>query len=294
MTVCVNCGEYISDGKLFIKYNNNSYKLLDCNKCGKIIDKYIEYDHLNILINIILLKKGVYTHLVYNSNNKILNKRLKYIVLSFEVYITWVYQEHLIHLIRSSSNMNIEFINKIVKPFSVIDFVFKQNAFWQYCFFIQHCFIEQWIFLKLVNYKFAKYLYHKNENSVKIFENTLLLSYISRLIFPILMLIWPYDSSIIIPSYIMKWLTNYYIIESVNLILHKNNNVKVSFNKLLMYFALAFFIKVLLQNIIINVIFVVLKNIVFPVFGWDFYVYDVELSNGFRFMKDFINQLALC
>jgi len=61
-----------------------------------------------------------------------------------------------------------------------------------------------------------------------------------------------------------------------------------------MYFALAFFIKVLLQNIIINVIFVVLKNIVFPVFGWDFYVYDVELSNGFRFMKDFINQLALC
>ena len=294
MTVCVNCGEFVPNGKLFIKYNNNSYKLLDCNKCGKIIDKYIEYDHLNILINIILLKKGVYTHLVYNSIDEILNKRLKYIVLSFEVYITWVYQEHLIHLIRSSSHMNIDMITKVVAPFSIIDFVFKQNAFWQYCFFIQHCFLEQWIFLELVNFKFAKYLYHKNNYSVKTFENTLLLSYISRLIFPILMLIWPYDSSIIIPSYIMKWLTNYYIIESVNLILHKKDDMKISFNKLLLYFAFAFFVKVLLQNMIVNIIFMALKLVVFPFFGWDYHIYDVQLFDAFRFLKDFINQLALC
>ena len=294
MAVCVNCGEYISHGKLYIKYSNNSYKLLDCPKCGKVIDKYIEYDHLNIFINIILLKKGVYTHLVYNSDNEILNKRLKYIVLSFEVYITWVYQEHLIHLIRSSSKMNIGIISNIANQFSIIDFVFKQNAFWQYCFFIQHCFLEQWIFLKLVNFTFAKYLYLGNKNSLKIFENTLLLSYISRLIFPILMLIWPYDSSIIIPSYIMKWLTNYYIIESVNLIIHKKNNHNMFFNKMFLSFVFAFLVKVLLQNIMINSAFVIIKNIIFPLCGWDFYVYNVELFNKHRILKDFINQLVLC
>ena len=92
----------------------------------------------------------------------------------------------------------------------------------------------------------------------------------------------------------MKWLTNYYIIESVNLIIHKKNNHNMFFNKMFLSFVFAFLVKVLLQNIMINSAFIIIKNIIFPLCRWDFYVYNVELFNKHRILKDFINQLVLC
>lgn len=292
MTVCVNCGDYKKDGKLFIKYNNSSYKLLDCDKCGKVIDKYIEYDNLNILINIILLKRGVYRHLVYNSDNTISNKRLKYIILSFEVYITWVYQEHLNHLLSFNKSSN-TIVKRIISTAGIIETVFKLDAFWQYCFFIQYCLFDQWLMLKLINFQFAKNLYLEKQNkkySLTVFENTLILSYISRLLFPILMLIWPYDDSIIIPSFIIKWLTNYYLIESINLILY-NRKKSLIFNKLIFIFLIIFIVKIILSNLLMNILCLAVTKVLNNTFNIQ--SLNVDVFNMHRFLKDFFYQLAL-
>lgn len=290
MTFCVNCGDYKPDGKFYIKYNNNSYKLLDCNKCGKIIDKYIEYDHLNILINIILLKRGVYRHLVYN--NHVSNKRLKYIILSFEVYITWVYQAHLNHLLKFDST-SYSFVNRIGSSTGIIDKIFTLDALWQYTFFIQYCFLDQWIMLKLINFQFAKKLCletHNKNYSLVIFENTLLLSYISRLIFPILMLIWPYDDSILVPSFIIKWLANYYLIESINLILYKHKRVLL-FNKLILAFVVIFIVKIFMLNLITNISCSLVAKLMFYIYKKEYM--NIDLFDKYRFLKDLIYQLAL-
>ncbi|XBW36374.1 hypothetical protein QEN19_001953 [Hanseniaspora menglaensis] len=292
MAVCVNCGDFKANQRLYIKYNNNSYKLLDCDKCGKVIDKYIEYDNLNLLINIILLKRGVYRHLVYNNDNNVANKRLKYIILSFEVYITWVYQEHLHHFLSLNSTSN-GFIREICSSKSIMDSVFDMDAFWQYCFFIQYCFIDQWLMLRIINFKFSKRLYlekQKNDHSLIVFENTLLLSYISRLVFPILMFIWPYDDSIIIPSFIIKWLTNYYLIESINLILYSKNDSPI-LNNLVLLFSIVFTAKVFILNIIMNAASFTLTSTITMLAGKQ--PINVNMFDGYRVLKDLFYQFAL-
>ncbi|XP_017762763.1 PREDICTED: protein ARV1 [Eufriesea mexicana] len=61
---CVNCGTAIEE--LYRRYSPNVLKLLKCETCGLLADKYIEYDPVIILVDLILLKKRAYRHLLYN------------------------------------------------------------------------------------------------------------------------------------------------------------------------------------------------------------------------------------
>ncbi|XP_076183793.1 ACAT-related protein required for viability 1 [Ptiloglossa arizonensis] len=65
---CVNCGAVVEQlyGRLYI----NVLKLLKCDACDQLADKYIEYDPVIILVDLILLEKRAYRHLLYNCDLK--------------------------------------------------------------------------------------------------------------------------------------------------------------------------------------------------------------------------------
>ncbi|KAK1129508.1 hypothetical protein K0M31_019231 [Melipona bicolor] len=61
---CVNCGAKVEE--LYRKYCPSVLKLLKCETCDLLADKYIEYDPAIILVDLILLKRQAYRHLLYN------------------------------------------------------------------------------------------------------------------------------------------------------------------------------------------------------------------------------------
>lgn len=61
---CVNCGAKVEE--LYRKYCPSVLKLLKCETCDLLADKYIEYDSAIILVDLILLKRQAYRHLLYN------------------------------------------------------------------------------------------------------------------------------------------------------------------------------------------------------------------------------------
>lgn len=123
--ICINCGCFLAS--LYEKYGEFHIRLSLCSNCGMIADKYIEYDNVLLFIDLILLKPTAYRHTIYNvflapkrepftessSSRKLVNNgstasdsdsnkyislspvvfRLGILMLLFEVYITWAYQE---------------------------------------------------------------------------------------------------------------------------------------------------------------------------------------------------------
>lgn len=58
------CGESV--GSLFIEYSEKSIRLTRCHKCNKVADKYIEYELVLVLIDVLLLRLPAYRHLMFN------------------------------------------------------------------------------------------------------------------------------------------------------------------------------------------------------------------------------------
>ncbi|XP_054005545.1 protein ARV1 [Hylaeus anthracinus] len=65
---CVNCGSEMEE--LYGRYYINVLKLLKCDACDELADKYIEYDPVTILVDLILLERKAYRHLLYNCDLK--------------------------------------------------------------------------------------------------------------------------------------------------------------------------------------------------------------------------------
>ncbi|XP_050294060.1 protein ARV1 [Anthonomus grandis grandis] len=65
---CIHCGEKTQT--LFKKYSETVLKLTECKNCGKTADKYVEYDIVIIIIDLILLKNIAYRHLLLNTEFK--------------------------------------------------------------------------------------------------------------------------------------------------------------------------------------------------------------------------------
>ncbi|KAI4503986.1 hypothetical protein M0802_000457 [Mischocyttarus mexicanus] len=68
MYICINCGTETEE--LYRRYCPSVLKVLKCVKCGLLADKYIEYDPVIVFVDLILLEKQAYQHLLYNSNFK--------------------------------------------------------------------------------------------------------------------------------------------------------------------------------------------------------------------------------
>nr|CAH7745057.1 unnamed protein product [Callosobruchus chinensis] len=74
---------------LFKKYSETVLKLTDCSICGEIADKYVEYDTVIVIIDLILLNIAAYRHILFNSVFKNFWK-LAIVLLVVESYSTWL------------------------------------------------------------------------------------------------------------------------------------------------------------------------------------------------------------
>ncbi|KAF9223329.1 Arv1-domain-containing protein [Gyrodon lividus] len=65
MAICITCTRPISH--LYTVYESAyNLRLEQCSKCLVFADPYVEHDTLTLLLDLILLKRGVYRHLLYN------------------------------------------------------------------------------------------------------------------------------------------------------------------------------------------------------------------------------------
>lgn len=61
-TTCTHAAPY-----LYTTYESDyNLRLEQCTSCGSFVDPYVEFDALTLFIDLILLKRGVYRHLLYN------------------------------------------------------------------------------------------------------------------------------------------------------------------------------------------------------------------------------------
>ncbi|XP_065088738.1 protein ARV1 [Ochlerotatus camptorhynchus] len=84
--VCINCGRSVPE--LYRRISNTVLKITECTNCNGPADKYIEFEVLIILIDLILLSKAAYRHILYNSNCKNLWK-IGIILILLEAYCLW-------------------------------------------------------------------------------------------------------------------------------------------------------------------------------------------------------------
>lgn len=95
MTVCVECGA--SAPQLFVEFTKGNVKLIRCKHCSQICDKYVEYDVVILLLDLILLQKQVYRHLIFNfyepeERNRALTTCMFTFVWCLVVDSVWMYR----------------------------------------------------------------------------------------------------------------------------------------------------------------------------------------------------------
>ncbi|KAL4704698.1 hypothetical protein ACJJTC_011482 [Scirpophaga incertulas] len=83
---CVNCGEPAP--ALYKTYGPTVLKLTKCVKCKGVVDKYIEYDPVIVIIDLVLLTKEAQRHILYNTEFKSFWK-LFIILIMLETYGMW-------------------------------------------------------------------------------------------------------------------------------------------------------------------------------------------------------------
>ncbi|KAF9031515.1 Arv1-domain-containing protein [Hymenopellis radicata] len=69
MPICTTCTRHVP--YLYTVYESAyNLRLEQCPSCGAFADPYVEHDSLLLLIDLILLKRGVYRHLLYNRGSE--------------------------------------------------------------------------------------------------------------------------------------------------------------------------------------------------------------------------------
>lgn len=200
--ICVECGNP-QIKRLYSEYKSSHITLTVCPVCHNVADKYIEYDRVLLFIDILLLKPQAYRHLAFNLTEEQLLANLngprtrKYnlvfrlfmVFILFDVYLVWAHEER--------------------KPTHTpaMQTVLSQAVYVQYLFFIVRLLCETGIqsFLTLLLCQIgtnwgsnAPYINipkeFQREYSSAVLLMVILVSSSIKL-FPILMLIWPYDAS---------------------------------------------------------------------------------------------------
>lgn len=210
--ICVECNEPVNS--LYVKYSNDHIKLTDCPSCSKVADKYVEFDNVILFIDTLLLKPQAYRHLVYNlmvteyiddpiskpslkewfvKNRKV--NRIRLLMILFEIYLTWAYEE---------KNYN---LGETRGPLLVMNSILKKGAFAQYLYFSLKCISDDVVTHTLIPFLMFNFAgwnpkgYTPTNSYIKEYYRmalslTILISGATKL-FPILMLIWPYNDNVI-------------------------------------------------------------------------------------------------
>lgn len=218
--ICTECF-YFSIDRLYYKYKKDYIKLTVCPRCDKIADKYIEYDNVILFIDTLLLKKQAYLHLAYNNTESQMLMdphthphssqeaglisamirgslaryrhlyRLLIMFTLFHVYLTWAYEE-----------------KKQVHSF-IMEYVLTQHPGMQYIASVVQLLLEQAALHLTIQVLFRTCLgwgticntnldepYQRGYH-IAVLSKTIMVSQSIKL-FPILMLIWPYDNTTIL------------------------------------------------------------------------------------------------
>lgn len=244
--ICINC-TYPAES-LYVVYSNNHIQLTECNNCHDVVDKYIEIDNVLLSIDLLLLKPEAYRHLVYNSlesnldkytswvsintknswrdNSMILIKNVKtwclkydmmnrlwFLLFTFETYLKWVSEENKY----KSTKVVIPLTNSTVYDRTVMERIYKFSPLNQYLYFALYSVLDISLFHYLLQYSIISFLHwgKSQKHAKSIISYTILLSYGAK-IFPVLMLIWPYDTPV--SMNIIKWVANLYVIESLKIV----------------------------------------------------------------------------
>lgn len=242
--ICIECGNLEIDC-LYDRYESDYIKLTICPECNKIVDKYIEFDNVILFIDVLLLKQQAYRHLAYNLTETEMMKdesthkhntprlpffkrykqilRLLLMIMLFEVYLIWAYEEK-----KSTHSM-------------VVSHILTQSVQIQYLFFILKLFSQQVVYSTSIILLFHWFGFTKQLSKTLLphyqfaYKNLVLLTTIlissSIRLFPILMLIWPYDNTSI-SSPLINLVGFIILLESLHII--------TSFNKLLIFIILSF------------------------------------------------------
>eukprot|EP00920_Eleutheroschizon_duboscqi_P028510 GHVT01069440.1.p1 GENE.GHVT01069440.1~~GHVT01069440.1.p1 ORF type:complete len:663 (+),score=63.07 GHVT01069440.1:357-2345(+) len=64
MGICVECGSSVSH--TYREFGKGNIRLTCCDRCGEVADRYVEYDALLILLELILHKEQAYRHILFN------------------------------------------------------------------------------------------------------------------------------------------------------------------------------------------------------------------------------------
>ncbi|XP_072941468.1 uncharacterized protein Arv1 [Epargyreus clarus] len=83
---CVNCGK--AAGALYKTYGPSVLKLTKCENCKGIVDKYLEYDPVIVMIDLVLMSKEAQRHIIYNTDFKLYWK-LFIILIMLETFGVW-------------------------------------------------------------------------------------------------------------------------------------------------------------------------------------------------------------
>lgn len=236
--ICIECAHRTES--LYTVYSNRHIQLTDCSHCQKVVDRYVEFDNVLLFIDLLLLKPGAYRHLVYNSLDHKLSlyvsseppengpflwlkswfhsmknwltkfdklNRVWLLLIAFEIYLTWIIEER---------RYMIDFKSNEFGKHTVMDEVFSWDPLNQYFYFTFYCIFDIWIFHNLTRFLIIRWFHWSQEtqNDKDILSYAILLSYGAK-IFPILMLIWPYDT--VFSMNIIKCIANLYIIESLKI-----------------------------------------------------------------------------
>ena len=62
--VCVECGA--GQNSLYVEFSEGNIRLSRCERCGSVADKYIEFELVLVLIDIVLHSPAAYRHLLFN------------------------------------------------------------------------------------------------------------------------------------------------------------------------------------------------------------------------------------
>ncbi|XP_077991976.1 protein ARV1-like [Glandiceps talaboti] len=84
--VCIECGH--GSNELYRYFSDSVLKITHCDYCGKVVDKYIEFDPVIILLDGVLLKAQAYRHILYNSKVSV-HWKLCVLCMLCEAYMKW-------------------------------------------------------------------------------------------------------------------------------------------------------------------------------------------------------------
>lgn len=245
---------------LYVTYSNRHIQLTQCKRCHKPVDKYVERDNVILFIDLLLLKPGAYRHLVFNSLESNLDKyidmdseingtmmnnlscwwnkfdllnRLWILLITFEIYLKCATEEsRYSQLWKSAAKSNIP-----------LDLIHLRSAQFQYIYFTLYSLLDILLFHNLIQYAVIVFYNwgHDIKYAKQVVSYTILLSYGAK-IFPVLMLIWPYDT--IISMDIIKGVANLYIIESLKIV------TNLSYGKIIRIFLTVTLIRIVIVRLI--------------------------------------------